>query len=203
MVTPEFLLTSLVVVLIPGTGVIYTISNGLFRGWRASIGAAFGCTLGIIPHLTASILGLSALLHMSSVAFQVVKLAGAAYLIFLAITMWRECGSLQFNSKNIPGSSRKIIVTGFLINILNPKLSLFFLAFLPLFVQTGTISPLVQMSILSLIFMVMTLIIFIVYGLCANGVRHYVVNSPQLMKWLQKGFAALFGGLGLKLALSE
>jgi len=203
MFSTEFLLTSLVVVLIPGTGVIYTVSTGLFLGWRASIAAAFGCTAGIVPHLTASILGLSAILHMSALAFQVVKFAGAAYLLYLAWSMWRETGGFEFNSSCPQNGLRQIATRGFLINILNPKLSIFFLAFLPLFVSPNTSSPLFQMFILSIAFMAMTLIIFILYGVSANGVRRHVVNSPRLIVWLQRSFAAIFAALGAKLAMTE
>ena len=202
MFSPEFLITSLVVVLIPGTGVIYTVSAGLFLGWRASIAAAFGCTAGIVPHLTASILGLSAILHMSALAFQVVKFAGAAYLLYLAWSMWRE-GAFEFYSYCPQNGLWQIATRGFLINILNPKLSIFFLAFLPLFVSPNTSSPIFQMFILSIVFMAMTLIIFILYGTSANGVRRYVVNSPRLIVWLQRSFAAIFAALGAKLAMTE
>ena len=171
MVSTEFLLTSLVVILIPGTGVIYTVSNGLFLGWRASIVAACGCTAGIIPHLTACILGLSAILHMSALAFQTIKFAGVAYLFYLAWSMWRETGSIKFNSPSTKKSLWQIATRGFLINILNPKLSIFFLAFLPLFVSPETTSPIFQLLTLSIIFMGQTLFIFILYGLSANGVR--------------------------------
>lgn len=203
MFSTEFLLTSLVVVLIPGTGVIYTISTGLFLGWRASIVAASGCTAGIIPHLTASILGLSAILHTSALAFQTVKYAGVVYLMYLALAMWRETGALQFNSSLPKSSSWQIARRGFLINILNPKLSIFFLAFLPLFVSPHAASPTLQMVLLSIVFMVMTLFIFILYGISANGVRRYVVNSPKVIVWLQKTFAATFAALGAKLAMTE
>jgi len=203
MFSTEFLITSLVVVLIPGTGVIYTVSTGLFLGWRASIAAAFGCTAGIIPHLSASILGLSAILHMSSLAFQAVKFAGAAYLLYLAWSMWRETGSLKFDSPTTQSGLWKIITKGFLINILNPKLSIFFLAFLPLFVSPSASSPTFQMIILGVMFMAMTLIIFILYGISANGVRRYVVNSPRVILWLQRSFAATFAALGVKLAMTE
>ena len=159
MLSTEFLITSLVVVLIPGTGVIYTVSNGLFLGRRASIAAAIGCTAGIIPHLTASILGLSAILHMSALAFQSIKFAGAAYLLYLAWGMWRETGTLKLDSSATSRGVWLIIRRGFLINILNPKLSVFFLAFLPLFVSTNASSPTLQMIVLSLIFMMMTLVI--------------------------------------------
>lgn len=203
MLTTEFFLTSLVVVLIPGTGVIYTVSNGLFLGWRASIAAAFGCTAGIIPHLLASILGLSAILHMSALAFQTMKFAGAAYLLYLAWGMWRDKGVLQFDSSCANKRYWQIISKGFLINILNPKLSVFFLAFLPLFVSPTATSPTLQMAVLSLIFMAMTLGVFIIYGISANSVRHYVANSPKIITRLQRTFAFIFAGLGAKLALTD
>jgi threonine/homoserine/homoserine lactone efflux protein len=203
MISTEFLLTSLLVIVIPGTGVIYTVSNGLLLGRGASIAAAFGCTMGITPHLTASILGLSAILHMSSVAFQVVKYAGAAYLLYLAWSMWRETGALGFDSAPENKGAWNIISRGFLINILNPKLSLFFLAFLPLFVPADSPSPLFQMIVLSLLFMGMTLVVFILYGLSANGVRSYARRSPVLITWLQRAFAAVFAALGVKLALID
>ncbi len=203
MFSTEFLLTSLVVVLIPGTGVIYTVSTGLFLGWRASIAAAFGCTAGIIPHLSASILGLSAILHMSAVAFQGVKFAGAIYLLYLAWSMWRETGAVIFNSPFSKNGFWQIAMRGFLLNILNPKLSIFFLAFLPLFVSSNTSSPMFEMFILSVAFMAMTLIIFILYGVSANGVRRHVINSPRLIVWLQRSFAATFAALGVKLAMTD
>jgi len=203
MFNTEFLITALVVVLIPGTGVIYTVSTGLFLGWRASIAAACGCTAGIIPHLSASILGLSAILHMSAVAFQAVKYAGAAYLLYLAWSMWRETGGLKINSPTHKNGLKQIAIKGFLINILNPKLSIFFLAFLPLFVSSNTSSPMFDMLILSIVFMTMTLIVFILYGISANGVRRHVVNSPKVIIWLQRSFAATFAALGIKLAVTE
>ena len=203
MFSTEFLITSLVVVLIPGTGVIYTVSTGLFLGWRASIAAAFGCTAGIIPHLSASILGLSAILHMSALAFQGVKFAGAAYLLYIVWSMWRETGAFKFNSPSPKNGLWQIATRGFLINILNPKLSIFFLAFLPLFVPPNTSSPIFEMFILSASFMAMTLIIFILYGVSANGVRRYVVNSPRRIVWLQRSFAATFAALGIKLAVTD
>ena len=203
MFSTEFLLTSLIVVLIPGTGVIYTISTGLFLGFRASITAALGCTAGIIPHLSASILGLSAILHMSAVAFQAIKYAGAAYLLYLAWSMWRNTGALKFNSPSHKSGLKQIATKGFLINILNPKLSIFFLAFLPLFISPNTSSPMFEMFILSVIFIAMTLIVFILYGISANGVRKYVVNSPRVIVWLQRSFAAAFAALGIKLAVTD
>ena len=203
MFNADFLITSLVVVLIPGTGVIYTVSNGLFLGRKASIAAAFGCTAGIIPHLTASILGLSAILHMSALAFQIIKYAGALYLLYLAWSMWRETGALNFNTQSESKGILQIAIRGILINILNPKLTIFFLAFLPLFISPRAMSPTFQLIMLSLVFMAMTLVIFILYGLSANLVRRHVVNSPKLVTMMQRSFAAVFALFGLKLALTE
>ena len=203
MFSAEFLLTSLVVVLIPGTGVIYTISNGLFLGKKASIAAAAGCTAGIIPHLTASILGISAILHMSALAFQIIKFAGVLYLLYLAWSMWRETGALNFNRSSSSKGLFQIALKGILINILNPKLTLFFLAFLPLFIFPGAASPMFQMLMLSLIFMAMTLVIFILYGLSANLVRRSVINSPKAVTIMQRSFAAVFAAFGIKLAMTS
>lgn len=202
MLSMEFLVTSLVVVVVPGTGVIYTVSTGLFKGWQASIAAAAGCTAGILPHLLASVLGLSAIMHMSAMAFQAVKYAGAAYLLYLAWSMWRDKGVLEFGDTGNRKGLWQIAVKGVLINILNPKLSIFFLAFLPLFVTPGA-APLVQMFLMSAVFMGMTLVIFILYGISANSVRGYVATSPKWIVRLQRSFAVVFAVLSVKLAMTE
>jgi threonine/homoserine/homoserine lactone efflux protein len=203
MFSTGFLLTSLIVVLIPGAGVIYTVSTGLFRGRRASIVAAFGCTAGIIPHLLASMLGLSFILHMSEVVFQWIKFAGAGYLLYLAWAMWRETGALTFDSAPSQNNPRQIVMKAVVINILNPKLTLFFFAFLPLFIPPNTSSPVAAMVMLSAVFMAITLIIFVLYGVLASGVRQYVIHSPRLIAWLRRSFAVAFAALGVKLAMTE
>ena len=208
--SPEYLATALVVVLIPGTGVIYTLSTGLFRGPAASIAAAVGCTLGIVPHLAASVLGLAALLHASAVAFQAVKIAGVLYLLYLAWGMWRESGGLALSDPDAAdGSARHragwttIATRGVLINILNPKLSLFFLAFLPQFVPAQAPDTLTRMGLLGLVFMVLTLVVFVGYGLAATALRARVLSSARLTRWIQRVFAAAFAGFAARLAVSE
>lgn len=205
--TPEFLLTSMIVVLMPGTGVIYTLSCGLFQGRAASVAAAFGCTLGILPHMAASMLGLAALLHASAVAFQVVKFAGVAYLLYLAWGMWRETGTLRLAEPDGAGRQSggllRVSIRGFLINILNPKLSLFFLAFLPQFTPADAVDPLWIMAGHSAVFMLMTFVVFVLYGMFAALARARVIASQGVMRWLRRCFAGLFAALGIRLALME
>lgn len=199
----EFLLTSLIVVLMPGTGVIYTISNGLFLGKKEALFAAIGCTFGIVPHLLASIFGLAAILHTSAVAFQLVKIIGVCYLFYLAFLMYKETGALQINEEQKQKSLSKIAIRGFLINILNPKLSIFFLAFLPQFISVNSNSVVPEMLVLSLTFMFMTFVVFVIYGLFAHKSKEFIQNSPKVMVRIQKTFAGLFVFFGVKLALAE
>ncbi|MBL4807617.1 MAG: LysE family translocator [Rhodobacteraceae bacterium] len=201
--SPEFLITSLIVVLLPGTGVIYTLSIGLSRGFRQSILAAFGCTLGILPAAIASIVGLAAILHTSALAYQAIKFLGVAYLLFMAWSIFRDESSLSVDGDSPKKSPLKVIINGTLLNVLNPKLSLFFLAFLPQFIPAGTENGLALMSSLAAIFMLMTFVVFIAYGALASLARDYVTSRPTVLKWFRRSFAACFGLLGLKLALSE
>ncbi|MBT0625344.1 LysE family translocator [Pseudomonas fluorescens] len=203
MLSVNFLVTCLIVVLIPGTGVIFTVSTGLTAGKRASVFAALGCTAGILPHLLASVLGLSALLHTSALAFEVLRYAGVAYLLYLAYATWRDRSAFAMNDAPTATTARGLIIRGFLLNILNPKLTIFFLAFLPQFVTPGSISPAVQMLVLSAVFMAMTFAVFVIYGLLANGFRRAVIESPRVQNWLRRSFAAAFAGLGLNLAFAQ
>jgi threonine/homoserine/homoserine lactone efflux protein len=203
MITLDFLVTSLIIVLIPGTGVVFTVSTGLTQGKRASIFAALGCTAGIVPHLLATVFGLAALLHMSALAFQALKYAGVAYLLYLAYATWRDKQAFAVSDAPAGASAKDLVVKAFLINILNPKLSIFFLAFLPQFVSPTAPSPLGQLLVLSGIFMLMTFVVFVVYGFLANIFRTAVINSPRVQAWLRRSFAAAFAGLGLNLAMSS
>ena len=203
MITVEFLVTSLVVVLIPGTGVVFTVSTGLLRGRRASVFAAFGCTAGIVPHLLATVLGLAALMHTSAVAFQMLKSAGVAYLLYLAYATWRDKSAFAVEEAGAESTAMGHIVRAMLLNVLNPKLTIFFLAFLPQFVEHGTSSPLAQLLLLSGVFMAMTFAVFVAYGLLAHAFRRAVIESPRVQSWLRRGVAVTFTGLGAQLALSE
>ena len=203
MISVEFLVTSLIVVLIPGIGVVFTVSTGLARGRAASVFAAFGCTLGIVPHLLATVLGLAAVMHTSALAFQILKVAGVAYLFYLAYATWRDRAAFAAQPVAARGGSLSLVIKAVLVNILNPKLTLFFLAFLPQFIAPGAGSPLAQLLVLSAVFMAMTFAVFVVYGLLAHAFRRAVIESPRVQAWLRRGFAGAFAGLGAQLALSE
>lgn len=203
MFSTEFLITSLVVVLIPGTGVVFTVSTGLSQGRRASFFASVGCTLGIVPHLLAMVLGLAAVMHTSALAFQALKYAGVAYLFYLAVITWRDRSPIAAQAVQGNDGALGWVVKAFLLNILNPKLTIFFLAFMPQFVAPGAESPLVQLLMLSAIFMAMTFGVFVIYGLLAHAFRRAVIESPRVQAWLRRGFAGAFAGLGMQLAQSE
>jgi threonine/homoserine/homoserine lactone efflux protein len=199
----EFLVTSLIVVASPGTGVIYTLAAGLSRGARASIVAAFGCTLGIIPHMVAAITGLAVILHTSALAFQIVKYLGVAYLLYMAWLALQERGAIKVENEPVERSSREVIVSAILVNILNPKLSIFFFAFLPQFVSADEHFMLAQMLTLSVVFMIMTFVVFVGYGLFAASIRSHVISRPRVLTWMRRSFAAAFAALAAKLAVSD
>lgn len=201
--TIGFLLTSLIIVASPGTGVLYTLATGLSRGGRASVTAAFGCTLGIVPHMAAAIFGLAALLHTSAVAFQTFKYVGVAYLLFMAWGALRETGSLNAEDTGEARSNLRIAGTAILVNILNPKLSIFFLAFLPQFVSATEPHPLSHMLVLSGVFMAMTFVVFVGYGVFAATLRERIISRPRVMTWMRRAFAGAFVALGAKLALAD
>ena len=199
----EFLVTSIVVILLPGTGVLYTLSVGLGQGIRPTIVAAFGCTLGIIPHILATIVGLAAVMHTSALAFQMLKYLGVVYLFYMAWMIMQEGGVLQVPERRTATPYARIILNGILLNVLNPKLTLFFLAFLPQFVPASAANPTLAMLWLSAVFMLLTFLVFVGYGTFAAAARAHIISRPKVLLWFRRSFAATFGLLGLRLALSD
>jgi threonine/homoserine/homoserine lactone efflux protein len=197
-----FVLTSLAIVATPGTGAILTISAGLRGGRRLSVVTAFGCTLGIVPHLIAAITGTAALLRAGAVAFDALKFAGVAYLLYMAWNTWRNTGILTV-SDNEPAPAWRTITNAVLANLLNPKLTLFFFAFLPQFVSSRHGNALLQMLTLSAVFMAMTFIVFAGYGLFASGMREHVISKPRIVRRIQRTFSVSYLGLGAKLAITH
>jgi threonine/homoserine/homoserine lactone efflux protein len=202
-VSIEFLITSLIIIVSPGTGVLYTLAAGLSRGSRASVVAAFGCTLGIVPHMAAAIMGLAAILHASALAFQTFKYLGVAYLLYMAWSALRERGALRVEKEVGARSAIQVTINAILINILNPKLSIFFFAFLPQFVSAHDPHPLSHMLVLSAVFMLLTFVVFVGYGLFAAAIRNHVISRPRVLTWMRRAFAGAFVALGAKLALTD
>ncbi|MFC0678544.1 LysE family translocator [Lysobacter korlensis] len=196
-----FLLTTLVVVATPGTGALFTIAAGLSRGARAGLIAALGCTLGIVPHMLAAITGLAAVMHTSALAFETIKWLGVAYLLYLAWQTWRDRSPLTVDETPSPRSALRVIWSAVLLNLLNPKLTIFFFAFLPQFVDTAAADSVVQMLGLSAVFMAVTLVVFAVYGVFAAGVRRHVISRPKVVTWMRRTFAATYVLLAGRLAL--
>jgi threonine/homoserine/homoserine lactone efflux protein len=199
----DFLIVSFIVVASPGTGVLFTLAAALARGSRAGVVAAFGCTLGIVPHMVAAILGLSALLRASEVAFQTFKYLGVAYLLYLAWSVLRERGALKVETEAVSRPAVQVVVTAVLINLLNPKLSIFFVAFLPQFLSVHESQPLTRLVELSGLFMLITFAVFVAYAMFAALVRNHVVSRPGVMTWIRRSFAGAFVVLGAKLALTD
>ncbi len=203
MISLQFLLTAFVVVIAPGTGVIYTLAMGLGQGPRAALWAALGCTVGILPHLMAATLGLAALLHTSAMLFNVVKFAGVAYLLYLAYQALRSDGALAVKAERTAQAGFVIARRAALINILNPKLSVFFLALLPPFLSGTPATATLEMTLLGGIFMAMTFGVFVIYGLFAAKARDLLLGSERAMRWLNRSFAAIFVALAGRLAMER
>jgi threonine/homoserine/homoserine lactone efflux protein len=199
-VSAAFLMTSLVIVATPGTGALFTVSAGLSRGARASLVAAAGCTLGIVPHLAAAITGTAALLHAGGVAFQTLKLLGVGYLLYMAWATWHDRSSLAVDQDAGPRSVLRVITSAVLVNLLNPKLTLFFFAFLPQFVPARGSAQLPTMLGLSAVFMAMTFVVFAGYGVCAAAIRRHLIDRPRIVRRVRQAFAASFVALSAKLA---
>jgi threonine/homoserine/homoserine lactone efflux protein len=198
-----FLLTTLIVVATPGTGALYTVATGIAHGARASVVAAVGCTLGIVPHTLAAVTGLAAILHSSALAFQTLKYLGVAYLLYLAWLSWRDKSELVPDAGPVQTpSSMRLVGTAVAVNVLNPKLTLFFFAFLPQFVDSGAPGAVLQMLWLSGIFMASTFVVFAIYGVFAAGVRSHVIARPRVVTWMRRTFAASYVALAARMAVT-
>ncbi len=198
-----FLVTSLIIVAMPGTGALITLSAGLSRGARAGVVAAVGCTLGIVPHLIAAVTGTAALLRASGVAFEALRIAGGAYLLCMAVLTWRDQSALVVQDEQPQRSTARVIGSAMLANLLNPKLTVFFFAFLPQFVGPHAPHELRRLLLLSGVFMAMTFVVFALYGVAASALRHHLIERPKVVRRMRRLFAASFVGLGVKLATTS
>jgi threonine/homoserine/homoserine lactone efflux protein len=201
--TPEFMLTTLIVVASPGAGALFTIAAGIARGWRASLVAAFACTLGIVPHVIAAVTGLAAIMHASALAFSIVKWFGVVYLLYLAWKTFRDQSMFDVETDSTQTSTLRVIGSGVLVNTLNPKLTIFFFAFLPQFVAPGSADAVASMIWLSAIFMVVTLVVFSAYGVFAAALRRQVISRPRVVSWIRRSFGATYLVLAGRLAVQS
>lgn len=201
--TYTFIITSLVIILLPGIGVTYTISTGITKGRKESIIAALGCTAGIIPHLIVSI-GLSSLLiKINENAFNLVKVVGALYLLYLGIEMILSKSKLDFNNKIMENRTRTILCRGIMINLLNPKLTLFFFAFLPQYISSNCKSYIVESAMLGIAFMLITFLVFAGYGMLASLIKTLITKSPQRLQHMQQLFGIIFVAFAIEIAISS
>lgn len=198
----DFLVTSLLIVMSPGTGAIITLSAGLRQGKRSAIIAAAGCTLGVLPHMLAAVTGLAALLNASPLLFSIVKYTGVAYLLLMAWQTLRDKTLLTADGLRQELSPGTLIIRAVVANLLNPKLSLFFLAFLPQFIASCDVHPTQSMLILSAIFTALTFAVFSLYGAFASYVSHYVLGNPRVMTGIRWSVALAFTAVGIRLAMA-
>jgi threonine/homoserine/homoserine lactone efflux protein len=196
----EFLLTAFIVCASPGIGVVYTLSSTLGGGLRAGLWANLGCTIATVFHLVVAMAGLAAILHTSATVFQAVEIAGVIYLIWMAWAVLQEKGSMAI-SPSAPKPALDILWRGILLNILNPKLPLFFVAFLPQFLPPN--AGLGALMELGLGFTAMTFATFGLYSIIAASGRRAVLGNAALLTAMRRAFALSFAALGVKLALQR
>jgi threonine/homoserine/homoserine lactone efflux protein len=198
--SPEFLLTAFIVCVTPGIGVVYTLSVTLGGGFRAGVWATIGCTLATVFHMAIAMAGLAAVLHTSAVLFQTLKYAGVAYLLWMAWAVLQSSGSMAIEAAD-GGSASRLVWRGILLNILNPKLPLFFVAFLPQFLPAT--ASLADLATLGTAFTAITALTFLLYAALAASGRKAVLGSPRVMTWMKRTFAASFAALGARLAMER
>ena len=190
--TATFLVTALIVCLTPGTAVVFTVSAAVTGGRRAALVAAAGCTIATLPHLAVAVTGLAALLAASPLVFHAVQYAGVAYLLYLAWGMARSGTPLFVRADRPTQRPLRMIVSAVLSNVLNPKLTLFAVGFLPQFVTGTGASALRQMLLLAAAFMVLTFVTLVGYGSTASLLHTQLVLRPQAARWANRVFAACF-----------
>ncbi len=198
-----FLGASVLLTLAPGPDNTFVIAQGLSRGRKAAMITALGMCSGISVHTTAASLGISTLLYSSAVAFRLLKYAGAVYLLYLAYKAVQEHSIWLAQNEGTPPRLLSLFRRGFIMNVLNPKVALFFLAFLPQFIGPDGISAPLQMMILGLIFMVQGVIIFCAIGFLSGSVGNVLLKYPAISKYFAWLTAGVFVCLGLRLAFAR
>jgi threonine/homoserine/homoserine lactone efflux protein len=197
-----FVVAGLVLNFTPGPDLLYIVARSLGQGWRAGAASAFGISAGCLVHTAAAALGISVLLRASPLAYDVLRLAGAAYLIFLGVQALRRHAPAAVVAALPPVSLRRVFWQGFITNVLNPKVALFFLAFLPQFADPARGSFALQVLALGLIFIFNGLWVCLLVARSAAALSHWARGRAAAMNWIQRGSGALLVGLGLHLAVN-
>jgi len=199
-----FLGASMALTLAPGPDNIFVVTTGITRGRRAAIITALGMVSGISVHTLAAAAGISAIFYSSTLAFRTVKFAGAAYLLFLAWKALRERGPLgspAAQTSRLSGGA--LYRRGLLMNVLNPKVALFFLAFLPQFTTPAETSLGLQMVWLGALFMLQAAILFTAIGYFSGRLGEFFLGRPRVARGFSWVAASIFASLGVRLALTE
>lgn len=197
----EFFLVSLILAIVPGTGVVFTLACAMSQGLRGAIWGAVAGAVGVIPHLVAAGLGLSALLLAYPAIYDGLRILGGAYLLWLALQAWRQRHS-ALEAGSVSASGARIVAQGALINLLNPKLTLFFVSFLPQFVPATDPAPMLTMGLMGLVLVAQTFVVFLVYGAVAARAGDLLRRRPRIMTLFHTAIATLFAGLGLRVILA-
>lgn len=198
-----FIGVSWALILAPGPDMLYVITRGMAHGRRAGILSAIGVVCGILVHTTAAAFGLTLLLQTSALAFLFVKFIGAAYLLYLGIRAWRDKSTFLLQASASSAKSSALFWQGVLSNVLNPKISIFFLAFLPQFVDKGSSHVTLQMVILGLTFACFGLCFLLIVGYSSGAVGRWLMYRPQYAQFLQRLAGGILIGLGIRLAFTE
>ncbi len=199
----SFFATAVLLAYAPGPDIVFVLAQSAVYGAKAGLATTCGLMTGLCVHTALVTAGVAALIQASPTAFLLLKAAGALYLLYLAWLSWRAGAMRADGVKPAFPGCLALYRRGIFMNVTNPKVSIFFLAFLPQFVRPGAGDELAQLLGLSATFMLMTFVIFAIYGLLAHAFRKAVVESQQVQAWLRRGFAASFAGLGANLALAD
>jgi threonine/homoserine/homoserine lactone efflux protein len=198
-----FVLAGLLLNVIPGADMLYIAGRAGAQGFRAGVLAALGIGAGCFVHIVAATLGLSAILAASAMAFTVVKIIGAVYLIYVGLSLLRSTARPQQAVALARATSSKIFWQGFLTNALNPKVALFFLAFLPQFIALDAPSKSLAMLILGLVFDVNGTLCNVLFAWLIANAAERLSHRPAIGAWLNRSVGALFVYFGAKLAIEQ
>ena len=198
-----FIAVSALLGITPGPDIIYVATRGAAQGARAGVAAAAGLCTGIVGHTALCAAGLSAVLAGSAVAFTAIKIAGAIYLIWLGIAMWRASGRIDLSERGPRQPLGAIYRQSVAMNLLNPKVALFFLAFLPQFVSPGGAPVALQLAVLGIIFMAVSFVVMAGAGILGAQLRRLLARRQRAGRWAEIAAGAVLVGLGIRLALES